>query len=173
MELFDQFKKVKAFVFDVDGVLTNGEVLVTDQGEQLRSFYIKDGYALQLAVKRGYPVAVITGGKSSGVELRLKGLGVQDVFLDVRDKVEVLHRWIDAQGLKIDDLLFMGDDIPDLKVMEEVMLACSPADAVEEIKAVSHYISSFSGGRGAVRDVIEKVLKLQNNWGEDTTVKSK
>jgi len=172
MELFKQFKNVKAFAFDVDGVLTNGEVLVTDQGEQLRSFFIKDGYALQLAVKRGYPIVVITGGKSDGVKLRLNGLGIDAVFLDVRDKGKVLQKWLRTTGLESSELLFMGDDIPDLAVMKEAGLACCPSDAVEEVKAVSHYISPFAGGRGAVRDVIEKVMKLQNRWDDDTTVKS-
>lgn len=172
MELFEQFKKVKSFVFDVDGVLTNGTVLVTDEGEQLRSFFIKDGYALQLAIKRGYPIAVITGGKSAGVKARLNGLGVQDVFLNVSHKSEVLNEWLNERGLLKTDVLFMGDDIPDLTVMQEVGLACCPSDAVEEVKTVSHYTSSFKGGEGAVRDVVEKVLKLQDRWNEDTTIKS-
>lgn len=173
MELFERFKKVKAFVFDVDGVLTNGEVLVTEEGEQLRSFSIKDGYALQLAIKKGYPIAIITGGRSKGVKLRLNGLGIHDVFLNVTDKREILHEWLKVQGLTINDLLFMGDDIPDLIVMEEAGLASCPADAVEEIKAVSQYVSACAGGKGAVRDVIEKVMKLQGQWNSDTSVKSK
>lgn len=172
MKLFQQFKNVKAFVLDVDGVLTNGEVLVTEQGEQLRSFFIKDGYALQLAVKRDYPIAIITGGKSTGVQLRLNGLGIQDVFLNVSDKNRVLKEWADTKGLALSDLLFMGDDIPDLTIMKEVGLACCPSDAVEEVKAVSHYLSPFEGGKGAVRDVIEKIMKLQNRWDEDTNIKS-
>lgn len=172
MKLFEQFKEVKALVFDVDGVLTNGEVLVTEAGEQLRSFSIKDGYALQLAAKRGYVVAVITGGKSSSIELRLNGLGITDVFLNVRDKSQVLRDWVAKKRVAKSEVLFMGDDIPDLQVMQEVGFACCPADAVEEIKSVSHYISPFFGGKGAVRDVIEKVMKLQNRWDEDTSVKS-
>lgn len=172
MNLFEQFKQVKALVFDVDGVLTNGEVLVTEAGEQLRSFYIKDGYALQLAVKRGYSLAIITGGKSASVQLRLNGLGIEDVFLDARDKSQVLREWMAKKRFAKSDVLFMGDDIPDLEVMKQVGFACCPTDAVEEIKSVSHYISPFAGGKGAVRDVIEKVMKLQNRWDEDTTVKS-
>ncbi|MFB5946871.1 KdsC family phosphatase [Albibacterium profundi] len=173
MELFERFKKVKAFVFDVDGVLTNGEVLVTEEGEQLRSFSIKDGYALQLAIKKGYPIAIITGGRSNGVKLRLNGLGIHDVFLSVTDKRAVLYEWLKAQDLTVDDLLFMGDDIPDLIVMEEAGIASCPSDAVEEIKEVSQYVSTCAGGKGAVRDVIEKVMKLQGQWNRDTSVKSK
>ncbi len=172
MILFDQFKRVKAFVFDIDGVLTNGEVLVTEEGEQLRSFYIKDGYALQLAVKQGYPIAIITGGKSLGVKFRLEGLGIKDVFIDVSNKTLVLEQWMKQNSIQAEDILYMGDDIPDMHAMEMVGLASCPADAVEDIKAISHYISSKKGGKGAVRDIIEKVLRLQNKWNLDSKVKS-
>ncbi|MGK6352130.1 KdsC family phosphatase [Parapedobacter sp. DT-150] len=166
MMLFDKFKQVKAFVFDVDGVLSDGNVLVTEQGEQLRSFNIKDGYALQLAVKKGYPIAVITGGKSAGVEKRMRGLGISDVYLGVDDKKAVLHDWLAHAGLTLDDILYMGDDLPDLHNMKSVGLPTCPADAVEEIKAVAAYTSFRNGGAGAVRDVIEKVMKLQGTWEE-------
>lgn len=172
MILFDQLKRVKAFVFDIDGVLTNGEVLVTEKGEQLRSFYIKDGYALQLAVKQGYPIAVITGGKSLGVKFRLEGLGIKDVFIDVSNKTLVLEQWMKQNNIQAEDILYMGDDIPDIHAMEMVGLASCPADAVEDIKAISHYISSKKGGKGAVRDIIEKVLRLQDKWNLDSKVKS-
>jgi len=172
MEIFEKFKKIKAFVFDVDGVLTNGEIIVTENGEQLRTFYIKDGYALQLAVKQNYPIAVITGGKSQGVKLRLQGLGINDVFINISDKISTLNSWVQKQGLKSDEVLFMGDDVPDLVAMQSVGFAVCPADAIEDVKAISHYISPFKGGRGAVRDVLEKVLRLQNKWNQDTAVKS-
>lgn len=172
MILFDQLKRVKAFVFDIDGVLTNGEVLVTEEGEQLRSFYIKDGYALQLAVKQGYPIAVITGGKSLGVKFRLEGLGIKDVFINISNKTLVLEQWMKQNNIQAEDILYMGDDIPDIHAMEMVGLASCPADAVEDIKAISHYISSKKGGKGAVRDIIEKVLRLQDKWNLDSKVKS-
>lgn len=172
MVLFDQLKKVKAFVFDVDGVLTNGEVLVTEEGEQLRSFYIKDGYALQLAVKQGYPIAIITGGKSLGVKLRLEGLGIKDVFIDASNKTGVLEQWMQKNNIQAESVLYMGDDIPDILVIGIVCFASCPADAVEDIKAISHYISPIKGGKGAVRDIIEKVLRLQNKWNIDPEVKS-
>ncbi|SEK70158.1 3-deoxy-D-manno-octulosonate 8-phosphate phosphatase (KDO 8-P phosphatase) [Parapedobacter koreensis] len=162
--LFDKFKQVKAFVLDVDGVLSDGNILVTEQGEQLRSFNIKDGYALQLAVKRGYPVAIITGGKSLGVKKRMEGLGVTDIFLGIDDKNAVLRDWLSAKRLLPEDVLYMGDDIPDLANMQVVGLPTCPADAMEEIKAVAAYISFRNGGAGAVRDVLEKVMKLQGTW---------
>lgn len=162
--IFDQFKRVKAFVFDVDGVLSDGNVLVTEQGEQLRSFNIKDGYAIQLAVKKGYPIAIITGGKSSGVQKRMEALGVEDVFMGVDEKEEVFNGWLSTKGLVAADVLYMGDDIPDLANMNVVGLPTCPADAMEEIKAVAAYISFRNGGAGAVRDVIEKVMKLQGTW---------
>src|SRR5690606_18128146 len=172
MTIFEKFKKIKAFVFDVDGVLTNGEVLVTESGEQLRSFYIKDGYALQLAVKQGYPIAVITGGNSQGVSARLHGLGIKHVFLNVSDKVGVLNSWIEDQNLNSEEVLYMGDDVPDLELMRTLCFPACPADAIEDIKAVAEYISPSLGGRGAVRDVIEKVMRLQSTWSRDTDIKS-
>lgn len=172
MVLFDQLKSIKAFVFDVDGVLTNGEVLVTEDGEQLRTFYIKDGYALQLAVKQGYPIAVITGGRSNGVKLRLEGLGIKDVFIDASHKTMILKQWMQKNTIQAENVLYMGDDIPDLQAMEMVGFAACPSDAVEDIKAISHYISPLGGGKGAARDVIEKVLRLQDKWNADVGVKS-
>jgi len=164
--LFEQLRRVKAFVFDVDGVLTDGRLLVTEQGEQLRTFNIKDGYALQLAVKRGYPVAVITGGGSMGVRKRLEGLGVTEVFLDVKNKASVLREWASAKSLFLEEVLYMGDDLPDLENMKLAGIPVCPADAVEEIKALAAYVSVKEGGAGAVRDVIEKVMKIQNTWHE-------
>jgi len=172
MELFNQLKRVEAFVFDVDGVLTNGEILVTENGEQLRSFYIKDGYALQMAIKQGYPIAVITGGKSLGVKLRLEGLGIKDVFIDISRKTLILEQWMHKNNIQPESVLYMGDDIPDIQAMTMVGFASCPTDAVEDIKAISHYISPLRGGEGAVRDVIEKVLRLQNKWDIDPKVKS-
>lgn len=170
--LFDQLKRIKAFVFDVDGVFSDGSILVTEQGDQLRTFNTKDGYAVQLAVKKGYPMAVITGGKSQGVKKRMEGLGIKDIYLNVHDKRAVLRDWLSGNQLTLADILYMGDDIPDLESMKIAGFPACPADAVEEIKAVSSYISPKNGGAGAVRDVIEKVMKLQGNWNEDTEVPS-
>ena len=162
----EKIKLIKAFIFDVDGVLTDGIVHVTETGEQLRQFNIKDGYALQLAVKRGYRIAIITGGKSEGVRLRLKGLGITDVFMAVDSKIGVYNRFVSDKGLTAEEVLYMGDDVPDLQVMQLAGLPVCPADAVQEIKAISSYISSKEGGRGCVRDIIEKVMKIQNQWDD-------
>ncbi|WP_257669048.1 KdsC family phosphatase [Parapedobacter tibetensis] len=170
--LFEKFKQVRAFVFDVDGVLSDGSILVTEQGEQLRTFNTRDGYAIQLAVKKGYPIAVITGGRSLGVKLRMEGLGIKDIYIGIDDKSAVLHDWLSHNEMTADDILYMGDDIPDLENMKIAGLAACPADAVEEIKAVAAYISFRNGGAGAVRDVIEKVMKLQRTWSEDEHVAS-
>ena len=164
----EKIKSIKAFIFDVDGVLTDGLVHVTDSGEQLRRFNIKDGYALQLAVKCGYKIAVITGGSSEGVRLRLRGLGISDIHMKVDSKVEVYNQLMADHHLKAADILYMGDDIPDLHVMQLAGLPVCPADAVEEIKAISEYISPKNGGKGCVRDIIEKVLKIQNKWYDES-----
>ncbi|WP_395626901.1 KdsC family phosphatase, partial [Daejeonella sp.] len=154
----EKLKHIKAILLDVDGVLTNGNLLLTESGEQLRQFYIKDGYALQLAVKRGIKIAALSGAKSKGVEHRLKGLGIQDVFLGLDSKIEVYQNYLAQNNLSSKEILFVGDDMPDLQVMKLVGLAVCPADAVEEIKAISHYISPKNGGEGCVRDIVEKVL---------------
>jgi 3-deoxy-D-manno-octulosonate 8-phosphate phosphatase (KDO 8-P phosphatase) len=160
----EKLKHIKAIILDVDGVLTNGILLLTESGEQLRQFNIKDGYALQLAVKKGIKIAALSGARSKGVEHRLRGLGIQDVFLGLDSKLEVYTKYLIDNDLSPDQVLFMGDDIPDLQVMKLAGLAVCPLDAVEEIKAISHYISSRNGGEGCVRDIIEKVLKIQNLW---------
>ena len=163
----EKLKHIKAFILDVDGVLTNGMLLVTEAGEQLRQFNIKDGYALQLAVKRGFKIAVVSGARSKGVEHRLRGLGIENVFLGLDSKLEVYMEFLNKNELMPEQVLFMGDDIPDLQLMKLAGLAVCPADAVEEIKAVSHYISPRNGGDACVRDIIEKVLKIQNAWDDE------
>jgi 3-deoxy-D-manno-octulosonate 8-phosphate phosphatase (KDO 8-P phosphatase) len=160
----EKLKHIKAILLDVDGVLTNGILLLTESGEQLRQFNIKDGYALQLAVKRGLKLAALSGARSKGVEYRLKGLGIEDVFLGLDSKIEVYNKYLLENNLSPEQVLFVGDDMPDLQVMKLAGLAVCPADAIEEIKAISHYISPKNGGEGCVRDIIEKVLKIQNLW---------
>ncbi|HWK06712.1 MAG TPA: HAD hydrolase family protein [Puia sp.] len=173
MSILEKFKSITTFVFDVDGVMTDGSVQVFDTGEQLRTMNTKDGYCLQLAVKKGYRILIISGGNSEGVRLRLKGLGITDVFLKVENKLEKLREYARGHGLEEKDMLYMGDDIPDYAVMKQVGLACAPADAAPEIRHIAAYISSFSGGHGCVRDVIEKVLKLNGHWELDTSLASK
>jgi len=173
MNILPLFKKVSTFVFDIDGVLTDGTILLFDNGEQVRRMNIKDGYALQLAVKKGYSVIAISGADSEASKLRLNKLGIKDVFTKVNNKKEKLLDYIKSHHLKKEEILFMGDDIPDYSAMQEVGLSCAPSDAVAEIKHIARYISPYKGGQGCARDVIEKVLKLNGHWDVDTSVASK
>jgi len=162
-----KLKAISTFIFDVDGVLTNGDILASDSGEFLRTFNIKDGYALQLAVKRGYRVCIISGGRGKAMQQRFEGLGIQEIFLGVSDKVRVYQDILDRYDIGSDEVLYMGDDVPDLKVMRLVGLPVCPADAVAEIKAISEYISPYNGGRMAVRDIIEKTMRVQEQWFDE------
>lgn len=173
MSVLHLFKQIKTFVFDVDGVLATEILVILQDGDMARNMNSKDGYALQLAVKKGYGVAIISGGTSEPVRQRFKRLGIIDVFLGVHDKKEMLLKYVQEKNINLDETLYMGDDIPDYIVMNMVGLPCCPADAVEEIKAISKYISAIDGGRGCGRDVIEKVLKLNGHWDLDTSVTSK
>ncbi|WP_285010949.1 KdsC family phosphatase [Pedobacter faecalis] len=158
---------IKTLIFDVDGVLTNGDIIASETGEYLRTFNIKDGYALQLAVKRGFLIAVISGGYGAAMRRRFDGLGIQEIFLGVSDKVSVLKDIISRHHLSANEILYMGDDIPDYQVMQMVGLPVCPADAAVEIKAISQYISPCNGGKAAVRDVVEKVMRVQNKWFDE------
>jgi len=159
-----QLKDIKAFVLDIDGVLTDATIHVTETGEQLRKFNVRDGYALQLAVKKGYLICVISGGKSASVLHRLNGLGITDIYLGIDKKLDVFRDFIAERGIFSSEVLYMGDDIPDIPVMEVCGASACPADAVEEVKAISSYIATKNGGFGCVREVIEKVLKVQGQW---------
>ena len=173
MNLLTSFKPIRLFVLDVDGVLTDGSLLVLEDGQMARRMNIKDGYALQLAIKKGYHILVISGGKSEPVRHRLSLLGITDVHMGITQKQELLVKRVTELGLTWDQVLYMGDDIPDVKPMQMAGLACCPKDAVNEIRALSHYISPLEGGRGCVRDVIEKVLKLNEHWTVDEDIPSK
>jgi 3-deoxy-D-manno-octulosonate 8-phosphate phosphatase (KDO 8-P phosphatase) len=162
--VLEYFSKIETFVFDVDGVLTDGSLLVMPDGEMVRRMNIKDGYALQLAIKQGYKVCIISGGKSQPVKERLEKLGVKDVFMGVLDKKQTLYQYLASTGGQPETTLFMGDDIPDLEAMTTCLLPCCPSDACQEVKSISKYISPIAGGFGAGRDVIEKVMKLQDKW---------
>ena len=173
MSSLEKFKSIKTFVFDVDGVLTDGTLLILNDGQMARQMNIKDGYALQLAVKKGYRVVIISGGTSDAVKERLQKLGVTDCFLNIDNKKEKLVEYVAEHELSWNEILFMGDDIPDYIPMQLTGLPCCPSDAVPEIKQISHYISPVEGGKGCARDVIEKVLKLNGHWDLDTTIASK
>lgn len=155
---------ITTFIFDVDGVLTDGTVTITTNGELMRTMNTKDGYALKTAVDAGYKVCIISGGTNEGVRLRLRGLGITDIYLGAHNKVEQLEEYLDIYNIKPENVLFMGDDIPDYQVMKMVGLPCCPQDSVPEIKNISKYISHKNGGKGAVRDVIEQVMKVQGKW---------
>ena len=173
MNVLANFKEIKTFVLDVDGVLTDGSLLLLDDGQMARRMNIKDGYALQLAIKKGYHILVVSGGHSEAVKLRLQRLGVVEIFMNITDKKAILLEYISKYELKWEQVLYMGDDIPDMIPMQLAGLACCPADAVSEIKNLSHYISPVNGGYGCVRDVIEKVLKLNGHWSHDSAIASK
>lgn len=170
--MLDKFKHITSFVLDVDGVLTDGSLLVLPEGVMARKMNIKDGYALQLAVKKGYHVAVISGGQLPEVKNRLEKLGITEIWMQVTDKMAVLQQLMQKHGIDKKAVLYMGDDLPDLQVMQFAGLPCCPSDAARDIKEIAHYISPLKGGEGCVRDVIEKVMRLRGDWGEDLTVRA-
>ena len=162
---------ITTFIFDVDGVLTDGSVTVTTDGEMLRTMNIKDGFALKTAVDAGYNVCIISGGSNEGVRKRLSGLGITDIYLGAHNKIEQLNDYFSKNEITDKQTLYMGDDIPDYPAMKLVVLPCCPQDAVPEIKSISKYISHKNGGKGAVRDVIEQVLKVQGKWNGNFNAK--
>lgn len=166
MNNYEAFTKITTFIFDVDGVLTNGIVHVQQNGDLLRQMNIKDGYAIKHAVNKGYNVVIISGGKSEGVRIRLQNLGVKDVYIGVSDKSIVYNQVVEQYDLDEGEILYMGDDIPDYSVMRRVGLPTCPADAAQEVKDIAQYICAQKGGDGCARNVIEKVLKLRGDWME-------
>ena len=163
----EKLLKVNTFVFDYDGVLSDGYVLITSNGDALRTANVKDGYAMQLAIKKNYRIAIISGGYSESMKTRLESLKITDIFLGVDKKIEVYNQYLDTHKLLPENILYMGDDIPDYEIMLNAGVPTCPADAVEEIKRVATYISHQPGGHGCVRDVIEQVLKVQGKWMND------
>ncbi len=171
--MLDDFKSITTFIFDIDGVLTDGLLYVLDSGEQVRCMNIKDGYALQLAVKAGYRIAAFSGSESPAVTERLAKLGITDVFMKVGDKFHAIDLYLQQHKVSWQQALFMGDDIPDMEVMRKAGIGCAPSDAVHEILEIARYISPYNGGRGCVRDVIEKVLRLNGEWTKDVRIPSR
>jgi 3-deoxy-D-manno-octulosonate 8-phosphate phosphatase (KDO 8-P phosphatase) len=156
--------QITTFIFDVDGVLTDGSVHVAPNGEMLRIMNIRDGFAMKAAIESGYNVCIISGGNNDGVRIRLKNLGINEIHLASPDKVATFNQYVESYNIKPEHVLYMGDDIPDFHVMQLVGLPTCPQDASPEIKAISKYISHKTGGKGAVREVIEQVMKVQNKW---------
>ncbi len=165
MENFKQkLNLIKTFLFDIDGVMTNGTVMFFESGEVVRNMNSKDSYALQLAAKKGYRIAIISGGNSQPLKKQLLSLGVSDVFLSQRDKLDCYKEYQSTYDLKDQEVLYMGDDLPDYDVMQRVGIAACPNDAAHEIKSISIYISNKKGGEGCVRDIIEQVMRCQGTW---------
>jgi 3-deoxy-D-manno-octulosonate 8-phosphate phosphatase (KDO 8-P phosphatase) len=173
MNVFEYFKEITTFVFDVDGVLTDGRVLLLENGLQARQMHVKDGLALQMALQNGYNVVIISGGYSEPLLNRMHYLDISEVYLATKDKKEFLEKYLGEKGLNWNEVLFMGDDLPDLDVLQSAGLPCCPADAINEVKKACKYISAINGGYGCVRDVIEKVLKLNDHWNFTTQITSR
>jgi 3-deoxy-D-manno-octulosonate 8-phosphate phosphatase (KDO 8-P phosphatase) len=162
---------ITTFIFDVDGVLAEDQLLVLSSGDLMRVMHSKDGMAIKIAIKQGFNVAIISGGTNEGVRIRLDRLGVQNIYLGVSDKVKTFNDYKDLKNLNTENILYMGDDLTDYKLMQLVGLPCAPQDAVPEIKAISKYVSHKKGGQGCARDVIEQVLKVQGKWTINFDVK--
>lgn len=159
--------KIKAIVFDVDGVLSAETITMASTGEPLRTVNIKDGYAIQLAMKLGLRIAIMTGGNTEAIRKRYEGLGVKDVYMGCTVKIETYERFLAKYSLRDENILYVGDDIPDYEIMSRVGCPCCPFDACNEIRNISLYVSNRKGGYGCGRDVIEQVLKAQGIWMAD------
>ena len=166
-----KLKNIKAFVFDVDGVLTNGDLYILPDGKFMRKMNAKDGYAIKLAIHHGYKIAIITGGREENIKTRLKNLGVHEVILKSHNKLPDMKKIIKRHKLKKEEVLYMGDDIPDLEVLRYIGFSTCPSDSVQEVKQNCNYISNRKGGEGCVRDVIEQTLKVVEKWDLNGTVK--
>ncbi|RXG15273.1 3-deoxy-D-manno-octulosonate 8-phosphate phosphatase (KDO 8-P phosphatase) [Leeuwenhoekiella aestuarii] len=160
----EYLRNITTFIFDVDGVMTDGSLIIDSEGGMLRTMNVKDGYAIKCALDKGYKICIISGGTNEGVRSRLAALGVTDIHLGAHAKMKQYTEYITANNIRPENVLYMGDDIPDYHVMQEVGLPCCPQDAVKEIKEVAKYVSHKKGGKGCVRDVIEQVLKVQDHW---------
>ena len=167
----NKLKDIKAFILDVDGVLTNGGLIIYPDGKFLRQMNAKDGYAIKLAITKGYTIAVITGGREQNIKSRLEKLGVKEVFLGANNKLPILKQFMKKNNLTTQEVLYMGDDIPDLSVLRHVGFSCCPIDAAHDIKSICNYISNKKGGEGCVRDIIEQTLRLNNKWNLDEKIK--
>jgi len=155
---------ITTFIFDIDGVLTNGKVYIPDTGNLMRSMHTKDGFAIKTALKKGYKVAIISGAQDENVIRRLKYLNIEDVYIKIQDKLSVYNKYLEENNLQQNEVLYMGDDIPDIPVLRNVGLSAAPRDAVQEVLDTVDYISHKNGGETCVRDVIEQVLRVQGNW---------
>ena len=156
--------KIKTFIFDVDGVLTDGKVLVTTEGEMYRALDTKDGYSMKYAMMKGFKIAIISGGTNEGIRNRFQALGVKDIYLGAHEKSAAYDELVNNYKLKPDEILYIGDDIPDIPLIKKVGVSCCPSDAVTDVKSVVDYVSHKKGGEGCVREIIEQVLRVQEKW---------
>ena len=172
MAMDEVFKKIRAFAFDVDGVLTDGGILADLDGELFRTFDSKDGFAIRMAYMKGFPVAIITGGRSESIRKRFLTCGVksEDVYLGSRDKIEDFDDFCSRYGLAPEDVMYFGDDLPDIPVMVKCGCGVSPSDAVPDVREIADFVSPYPGGRGCVRHAVESVLKAQGKWALDVGV---
>lgn len=159
---------VEAFVFDVDGVMTDGGIIPTPDGDFIRKYYAKDGYALAYAIREGYKISVISGGRGEMLRRRLEMLGIEYIYLNCMDKIAAINEFMQTQNLDPQNVIYMGDDIPDLECMRLVGIPVCPADACMEVIEASRYVSEYDGGHGAVRDIVEQVLRAQNRWAKNS-----
>ena len=157
-------KEITTFILDVDGVLTNGKILVTSKGKMLREMNTKDGFIIKYALDKGFKIFIISGGTNKGVKERLKDLGIEEIFLGEHTKKDTYDKLIKKYNLKKNEIVYMGDDIPDIPVMKKIGVPCCPNDAVPDVKQISIYVSKKNGGEGCVRDIIEQTLRVQNKW---------
>jgi len=157
-------KEITTFILDVDGVLTNGKILVTSKGKMLREMNTKDGFIIKYALDKGFKIFIISGGTNKGVKERLKDLGIEEIFLGEHTKKDTYDKLIKKYNLKKNEIVYMGDDIPDIPVMKKIGVPCCPNDAIPDVKQISIYISKKNGGQGCVRDIIEQTLRVQNKW---------
>lgn len=162
----EEVAKIRAFVFDVDGVFTDGRILITPEGEFLREYSVRDGLAVVRAVQKGYPIGIISGGRGDQLRKRMEGLGIKHIYTGKDSKIESLHHFAGECGVPLSEMVYMGDDYPDIEPMRTVRLATAPCDAADAVKGVVHYVSAFKGGRGCVRDIIEQVLRARGDWFE-------
>jgi len=157
-------KKITTFILDVDGVLTNGKILITSKGKMLREMNTKDGFIIKYALDKGFKIFIISGGTNKGVKERLKDLGIDEIFLGDHAKKDTYEKLIKKYNLQKNEIVYMGDDIPDIPVMKKIGVPCCPNDAVPDVKQISIYVSKKNGGEGCVRDIIEQTLRVQNKW---------
>lgn len=158
---------IRAFAFDIDGVLSMETVPMSSEGIPMRTANIKDGYALQLAVKLGFKIAIITGGSCEAIRRRYEGLGIRDIYMGQATKMGAWEEWRDRNGLRDSEILYMGDDIPDVPLLRVAGIAACPKDACHDVKEICRYVSPYRGGECCVRDVVEQVLRSQGKWGDD------